>query len=99
MTEGFDLTEYLLRELGPMGSMLGLGFYWLRNQLDRLTNAITAIDSPPRSGSADSGEPGCARVLPRFRPAGSISETSAPRLRSAWPRARLFEALGGPVDR
>jgi len=45
MTEGFDLTEYLLRELGPMGSMLGLGFYWLRNQLDRLTNAITAIDS------------------------------------------------------
>lgn len=38
-----QLIERLVYEVGPMGTLLGLGFYWLRRQLDTFGEALTDI--------------------------------------------------------
>ncbi len=43
-----QLLERVIYEIGPVGTILGLGFYWLRGQLDKLTTAIEGVEKLSR---------------------------------------------------
>ena len=48
MSPEAQLLERLFYEVGPLGTLLGLGFYWLRTQLGRLTTAIDSVEELSR---------------------------------------------------
>lgn len=48
MSPEAQLVERLVYEVGPVGTLLGLGFYWLRSQLDKLTKALSEIGEVKR---------------------------------------------------
>ena len=43
-----ELIERLVYEVGPVGTLFGLGFYWLKTQLAKLTTAIESVEDLSR---------------------------------------------------
>ena len=49
MTAEAMLVERLITEVGPMATLLALGFYWIRNQFDQFKTAVESINDLKRS--------------------------------------------------